>query len=67
MCADWLKNYYAKDKYLDYDKAMGGGIRHPTNEHADSTGRSVTDALHRSFNAKEKNGVLCPGRECKKP
>ncbi len=24
MCADWLKNYYAKDKYLDYDKAMVG-------------------------------------------
>lgn len=29
MCADWLKNYYAKDKYLDYDKAMVGGYGIP--------------------------------------
>ncbi|STK09606.1 Uncharacterised protein [Escherichia coli] len=26
MCADWLKNYYAEDNYLDYDKAMQGGM-----------------------------------------
>lgn len=25
MCADWLKNFYAEDKYLDYDRAMQGG------------------------------------------
>ena len=54
MCADWLKNYYAEDNYLDYDKAMQGG-------YADSTGRSATDALYRSFNANGKNGVLCSG------
>lgn len=29
MSADWLKNYYAKDKYLDYDKAMVGGYGIP--------------------------------------
>ncbi|WP_449542666.1 protein DpdD [Enterobacter ludwigii] len=29
MCADWLKNYYAKDNYLDYDKAMVGGYGIP--------------------------------------
>ena len=29
MCADWLKNYYAKDDYLDYDKAMLGGYGIP--------------------------------------
>lgn len=25
MCADWLKNFYAEDKHLDYDRAMQGG------------------------------------------
>ncbi len=60
MCADWLKNYYAEDNYLDYDKAMQG-VWNPTNEYADSTGRSATDALYRSFNANGKNGVLCSG------
>ncbi|HAY0174754.1 TPA: hypothetical protein JS282_002743 [Escherichia coli] len=29
MCADWLKNYYAEDNYLDYDKAMQGGYGIP--------------------------------------
>ena len=29
MCADWLKNYYAEDNYLDYDKAMVGGYGIP--------------------------------------
>lgn len=59
MCADWLKNYYAEDNYLDYDKAMQGGYGIP--QMNDSTGRSATDALYRSFNANGKNGVLCSG------
>lgn len=29
MCADWLKNFYAEDKHLDYDRAMQGGYRIP--------------------------------------
>ncbi|MFE8147782.1 protein DpdD [Brenneria goodwinii] len=29
MCADWLKKFYAEDKYLDYDRAMQGDYSIP--------------------------------------